>query len=182
MLQPYENENLIFIDTEYSSLDPETGVLLSIGVVKLSGEEFYLELEHTADVSDWVQEHIIPMLTQEKVSAEEAAKQIRDFIGDSLPFAVAFVDNYDVILLTKLLGAGELPFRWATIDFASILFAIGVNPVKFLPGEKGAASFYRKLGIKYGKYRKHHALDDAKLLRDVWLKITEQTADSDQPK
>lgn len=63
-----------------------------------------------------------------------------------MPFAIGFVDNYDVIYLTKLLGAGKLPFRWTTIDFASILFAIGVNPVKFMTDQSGAKAFYRKLG------------------------------------
>jgi DNA polymerase III epsilon subunit-like protein len=60
-----------------------------------------------------------------------------------------------------------------TIDFASILFAIGVNPVKFLADQSGAKAFYKKLGIDLKKYRQHHALDDAKLLRDVWLKLVE---------
>jgi DNA polymerase III epsilon subunit-like protein len=88
-----------------------------------------------------------------------------------MPFAVGFVDNYDVIYLTKIYGAGNLPFRWMTIDFASILFALGVNPVKYQLDSSGAKSFYRKLGIDMKKYRHHHALDDAKLLRDVWLKL-----------
>ena len=171
MLEPYEKENLVFIDTEFTDLDPYKGEILSIGIVKLNGDELYIELERTGDATDWVKKHIISTLKQPKFSIEDAAAQVREFLGETMPFAVGFVDNYDVIYLTKIFGAGKLPFRWVTVDFASILFAIGVNPVKFLANEKGAVSFYKKLGIDLKKYRQHHALDDAKLLRDVWLKL-----------
>lgn len=171
MLEPFEKKNIIFIDTEFTDLDPYKGELLSIGIVKLNGEELYLELEHSGESSEWVVEHILPTLTEVKISREEADTKVREFLGDSMPFAVGFVDNYDVIYLTKIFGAGKLPFRWMTIDFASILFAIGVNPVKYQLDSSGAKSFYRKLGIDMKQYRRHHALDDAKLLRDVWMKI-----------
>jgi DNA polymerase III epsilon subunit-like protein len=172
MLEPFETKNLIFIDTEFTDLDPYKGELLSVGIIKLNGDELYIELEYDGESSEWVVEHIIPTLIQTKVSREDAVILIREFLGDSLPFAVGFVDNYDVIYLTKLFGAGNLPFRWITIDFASILFAIGVNPVKFQLDSSGAKSFYRKLGIDMKQYRQHHALDDAKLVRDVWIKLT----------
>lgn len=171
MLETYEKKNIIFIDTEFSDLDPYKGEILSVGIVKLSGEELYLELEFTGESSEWVTEHILPTLKEPKVSREDADARIREFLGDSLPFAVGFVDNYDVIYLTKIFGHGKLPFKWVTIDFASILFAIGVNPVKFQLDSSGARSFYKKLGIQMKNYRQHHALDDAKLLRDVWMKV-----------
>jgi DNA polymerase III epsilon subunit-like protein len=170
--EPYEPNNLVFIDTEFTDLDPYTGEVLSIGMVKLSGEEFYIELEQPAESSAWVKKHILPTLKEPKFTKEEATVQVREFLGESQPFAVAFVDNYDAIYLTKLFGAGNLPFRWITIDFATILFAHGINPVKMLADEKGAISFYKTLGIELKNYRQHHALDDARLLRDVWLKVT----------
>ncbi len=173
MFKPFEKENLIFIDTEFTDLDPYKGELLSIGIIKLSGEELYLELVAERPSTEWVEKHIIPTLKDPKFSREDATVQIREFLGETMPFAVAFVDNYDIIYLTKLFGAGKLPFRWVSIDFASILFALGVNPVKFLADQSGARAFYKKLGIDFKKYRQHHALDDAKLLRDVWLKISE---------
>lgn len=170
--EPYESKNLVFIDTEFTDLDPYKGELLSIGMVKFNGDELYLELRCNAERSDWVTENISPMLDGPKFKREDAAAQIQEFLGESNPFAIGFVDNYDVIYLTKIFGAGNLPFRWTTIDFASILFAMGVNPVKFLGDESGSRAFYKKLGINYNDYQKHHALDDAKLLRDVWLILT----------
>lgn len=171
-LNPYEAKNLIFIDTEFSDLDPYKGEILSIGIVKLSGEELYLELAYDGECSDWVTRNILPTLKEPKFTKEDADVEVREFLGSKLPFAVAFVDNYDVIYLTKIFGEGKLPFRWTTIDFASILFANGINPVKFLDDKSGSRAFYKKLGIDYKKYRKHHALDDALLLRDVWRKLT----------
>ena len=173
MLKPFETENLIFIDTEFSDLDPYKGEILSIGIVKLNGEELYLELEHDGESSEWVTKHLLKDLKETKLSKKLAVEKIEQFLGGTNPFAIAFVDNYDVIYLTKVFGHGNLPFRWMTVDFTSILFAIGVNPVKFQTDERGAISYYKKLGIDLKKYRKHHALDDAKLLRDVWVKIVD---------
>lgn len=170
-LQPYDNKNLIFIDTEFSDLDPYKGEILSIGIVKLNGEELYIELESDGHYSDWVKRNILKMLDGPKFSREQAEQQVREFLGDTQPFAVAFVDNYDVIYLTKLFGAGKLPFKWMTVDFASVLFAMGVNPVKFQQDSDGAKTFYKKLGIDTKKYKHHHALDDAKILREAWMKI-----------
>lgn len=172
LITPYEPRNLIFIDTEFTSLNPVTGEILSLGIVKLSGEELYLELACSAAPDAWVTKNIIPMLKDKKVSVEEAKKQIQKFIGKIAPFAIAYVDNYDSLYFVKLFGAGKLPFKWLTIDFSSILFANGISPMRALATESDAKKFYRSLGVDASKYRQHHALDDAKLLRDVWLKVT----------
>jgi len=185
-LQPYEPNDIVFIDTEFTDLDPYKGEILSIGIVKLGGEELYIELEQPAMSSEWVKSNILPMLTQTKVSVEDAVQQIREFlITDNtkpLPYAVAFVDNYDVIYLTKLFGVGGLPFNWMTVDFASVLFSQGVDPASVLKdnksGGKKEKGFYRSLGIDLGSYHNHHALDDAKLLREAWLKITNKSEGS----
>jgi len=77
---PFSN-NVIFYDTEFSHLDPHTGEILSIGMVKISGEELYLELEYTGPVGDWVKENIIPTLKGPYVTREEARQKIREFVG-----------------------------------------------------------------------------------------------------
>ena len=100
---------------------------------------------------------------------------MRKFLGRTNPFAIAYVDNYDALYSVKLFGEGsKTPFKWMTIDFASILFANGINPTKFLASESGAKTFYKSIGIVIEKYQQHHALHDARLLRDVWVKITSQ--------
>ena len=172
-MKPFEQRNLIFIDTEFTDLDPYKGEILSIGIVKLNGEELYIELEHKGETSAWVKRNILKMLDGPKFNREQAVQQVQEFLGDSQPFAVAFVDNYDVIYMTKLFGAGKLPFKWMTVDFASILFGMGINPVKFQQDSDSAKTFYKELGIDTKKFKHHHALDDARLLREVWQKVTE---------
>lgn len=171
-LHPYEPKNLIFIDTEFSSLDPATGEILSVGIVKLTGESLYLELEFEGQVDAWVAQNIMPTLTGVKVSHVEAKKQIKQFIGSKKPFAVAYVDNYDNLYFIKLFGVGKLPFNWLTIDFSSILFANGINPGKSLATGSDVKKLYEGLGIDLGAYLAHYALDDARLLRNAWLAIS----------
>ncbi len=173
-LKPYEPDNLIFIDTEFTSLEPATGQILSLAMIKLTGEELYLELEYDGVVDPWVKRHILPTLTNPKVTVHEACRQIRDFLGPKMPFAVAYVDNYDSLYFVKMFGAGKLPFKWMTIDFSSILFANGINPTKLLATESGAKTFYKSLGIDVTKYQQHYALDDARMIRDVWLAIVKK--------
>ena len=159
-MRPF-SENIIFLDTEFSSLNPYEGEILSIGMVKLNGEELYLELEYDGPVSDWVKEHIVPTLTAKKVSRKEARKRIKEFVGSAHPYAVSFVNQYDTIYLYKLFQGDEHPFFWLPIDFAAILFGVGLDPDSTV------------IEAPAGKYREHHALDDAKFLRENYLKFFE---------
>ncbi len=100
------SDNIVFVDTEFTSLDPYKGELLSVGLVKLNGEELYVELEWDGAVDKWVQEHVVPFLTEEKIGREEAAKRIKKFVGDGEPFMVAYVNQFDALYLYKLCGTG----------------------------------------------------------------------------
>lgn len=164
-------EDIVFIDTEFTSLDPAIGELLSVGIVKQDGSTLYLELETTAPIDPWVERHVMPQLKQQKISASDAKQQIRAFIGRKMPYAMAYVDNYDNLYLVKLFGVGKLPFKWMTLDFSTVLFMHGVDPAKLLANGSDVKVFYESLGIDFKIYRQHHALDDALLLRDVWQKL-----------
>lgn len=170
--KPYSN-NIVFFDTEFSSNDPYTGEILSIGMVKMSGEELYLELEYDGPVSDWVKENLLHTLTQEKVKREKAVELIKKFLGSDKPYLVTFVNDFDIVYLHKLLETKvfvNLPFHWLPIDFASILFGLGIEPESYIVDRKG--KLIENLGIDPKKYNLHNALDDAKLLREVYLKMT----------
>ncbi len=173
-MKPF-SDNLIFFDTEFSSLDPYQGEILSIGMVKISGEELYLELEHAGEVSDWVRDNLLSTLKEEKVSRAEAVEKIRAFAGESNPFLISFVNQFDAAYFYKLLGINNrdrnkhLPYHWIILDFASVLFALGRDPESFQTGHK--SSLAQELGIDVRQYRAHHALDDARFLRDIYLKL-----------
>jgi DNA polymerase III epsilon subunit-like protein len=165
MRRPF-SDNVIFYDTEFSNLDPYTGEILSIGMVKISGEELYLELEHTGPVGDWVKEHIIPTLKGPRVSREDARQRIKEFVGDGKPYAVSYVNPYDTLYFYKLFGfpTGDQPCYWLPVDLSSIIFGDGKDPEDLF-------AFAAELGIDTKQYTQHHALYDARLLRDVYMKF-----------
>lgn len=170
-MKPY-SDNIIFMDTEFSSLDPYKGEILSIGLVKLNGEELYLELEYDGEVSDFVKDNVLPYLKDKKVSRTEARKKIREFVGKKKPYLVSYVNQFDAIYWYKLFGVDKHPVYWLPIDFASILFGLGIDPESY--NYKDKKNFYKKIGVDASKYKEHHALDDARLLREVYLKFYKQ--------
>lgn len=159
------SKNIIFVDTEFSTLDPYKGEILSIGIVKLNGKSLYLELEFDGQVSPWVKEHIIPTLKGKKVSRKKAIQMISNFVGKKKPYAVGFIPEHDTLYFYKLFGIDKHPFYWFPIDFASILFSQGISPENYFK-----KNFLKKLGIDTAKYKHtHNALDDANLLKEVFL-------------
>jgi hypothetical protein len=96
LFKPF-SDNIIFLDTEFSSLNPYRGAILSIGLVKLDGEELYLELEYNGEVDEWVKNNIIPTLKGPKISREEARRRMKEFVGDRKPYMVGYVNQFDTI-------------------------------------------------------------------------------------
>ncbi len=170
MIKPY-TKNVIFFDTEFSSLDLRKGEILSLAFVKLSGEELYLELEFSGEIDEWPKSNILPNLTKAKVSKEQAVKQIEQFIGNDKPYVVAYVNQFDMAYFYKLFGLDNFNdrFNWIPIDYASILFSLGINPDVLVDRKK---DFFDKIQIDLLKYTQHNALDDARLLREVYLKFS----------
>ncbi len=164
-------ENVIFLDTEFSCVDPYKGEILSIGLVKIEGEEFYLELEHNGYVEPWVAKNIIPTLKGKKVSREDAVEKIRKFVGGEKPYVVSYVNQFDDVYMHKLFKSTSikgLPFYWLPVDFASILFGMALDPYSLMDED-----FLKKIGVYTFKFKHtHNALGDAKLLREVYLKMT----------
>lgn len=154
-------------------MDPYKGEILSIGLVKLTGEELYLELEYDGTVSPWVKKNIIPTLKSNKVSRERACEKISKFVGKGKPYAIAYVNQFDDVYLNKLFKSTtrkDLPFYWLPIDFASILFGMGFDPYS-LSDKK----FLKRIGVDTKMFKHtHNALDDAKLLREVYLKMVDE--------
>jgi DNA polymerase III epsilon subunit-like protein len=170
MIKPY-TKNIIFFDTEFSSLDLRKGEILSLAFIKLNGEELYLELEFSGVVDEWPKKNILPNLTKDKVSKEQAIKLIEQFIGNDKPYVVAYVNQFDMAYFYNLFDLDNFndKFSWIPIDYASIFFSLGINPDVLVDRKK---SFFDKLQIDLSKYTQHNALDDAKLLREIYLKFS----------
>ena len=172
-LQPF-SEDVVFFDAEFTGHDLEKDQLISVGMVSCDGKrELYFELEYdTKQSNQWVKENVEPYLTQSKISPKEARKKIREFCGNSEPHLVATVNQYDMVFWHKFFKGEEEPIHPIPIDFASMLFAIGLNPAREIDGEK--ANFYAQFGIHLDDYHVHNALDDAKLMRDLYIKLSKE--------
>lgn len=171
-----DSVNVVFYDSEFTTLDPYKGELLSVGMVRPNGEELYVEIEPSGEMSAWVKKHVKPLLQGEYVSREEAKKRISEFLGSEQPRLVCFVSQYDILYLHKLFGVNDddqknLPYYWMPIDMASILFSLGIDPAYY---SNDNAEFFRAVGIDLGKYKQHNALDDAKLIRDVYIAMAKK--------
>ncbi len=160
-----EQREIIFFDTEFTHLNIMKGELLSIGMVKESGEELYLEFEYSGDnVHPWVEKKVLPYLNGEHVSVEEGRGQLKKFIGDEKPYIMSYVNQFDAMYWYRLFGdPKDHPAFWIPLDFASILFAQGYDPESMRE-----ESFFEKLNIDKSQYNQHNALDDAKLLSKVY--------------
>ena len=161
VVKPY-SDNVVFVDTEFSGLEFYLGELLSIGLVKLSGEELYLELEYSGPVNEFVQREVLPKLKGPKVPPSEAAARIKEFVGDGKPYMVSEGGHYDILYVYKLFGIAEQPFNWVPLDFMSMLFSHGIRP--------RSGEFAASVGIDRSSFRNDHALDDARFLREVYLR------------
>lgn len=164
------SENIVFFDTEFTTLDAKVGELMSIGLVKYTGEELYLELDYKSEPHPWVTEHVLPYLTGEKVSYEEARQRLRVFLGEGKPYLMAYVNQFDAIYWYRLFDSPQdHPAFWIPLDFASILFAHG-----FDPGSMGKDSFFKEIGVANDEYKQHNALQDALLLRQSYLRFIDR--------
>lgn len=167
MKKPF-SKNVIFFDAEFSGLDPQKNEIISFALIKETGEELYLEIRYEGECSDWVVRNVLPTLTNKKVSKSKACEEIHKFVGSAEPFLISYVSNLDSVLLHKLFGGiGKWPFFWMPIDFASVLFAEGIDPEVLKDKDK---KFFEEYKIK--ETYKHHALSDARLLRETYLKMT----------
>lgn len=146
--------NVTFLDTEFSSLNP-----------------YKIWSWNMTDRLVIRSKKILFLLLQagKKVSRGEAVKQITNFIGTTEPYAVSYVNQFDTLYAYKLFGTDKHPFFWLPINFASILFGMGIDPEFCYPLDKN--NFFGKIGVDASNYQIHNALDDAKLLREAYVKM-----------
>ncbi len=161
-------DNIIFIDTEFTDLDPKKGELLSVALIKPTGEELYFELEYSKEPHSWVIENVIPHLEGNPISVLDARKQIKQFIGEDKPHLVAYINQLDAVYWYDLFGSAQThPAHKHPIDFASILFGFGYATTDYSNLE-----FLEKIGIDINdKGIGHHALDDCRFLRKIYYQF-----------
>lgn len=144
-----------FLDTEFME-DGKTIDLVSIGIVADDGREYYA-VNGDADLSNansWVKEHVLPHLYPMYARPRDVIKaEVADFIrkGDGKPEIWGYYADYDWVVFCQLFGKMvDLPDG----------FPMYCRDVKQLCDELGGP----RLPIQTNT--KHHALDDARWIRD----------------
>jgi hypothetical protein len=154
----------VWLDTEFLDKDSSTDAstqLISIGLVREDGKELYLENAGfvTSAADDWLKKNVLPKLGSHKnrLLVTEIADHIEVFLHDIHPEFWAFYATYDWFLFCKLYGGMmRLPKDWPRMcmDVRQVL-----NHLHIDADVLGAP---RQLEMT-----KHHALDDARWLRDL---------------
>lgn len=159
----------LWFDTEFIE-DPNYPIeLISIGIVREDGEEYYAEVALDAATAlrvfkhDWLRANVIPHLDAGiQKPKSQIAEEIRDFAnttGRDFPEWWGFCSGYDHVVLNQLYGTmvGHPP-RWPfyTNDIAQYAYHLGVNRRAFPQQHMGAHG------------AEHNALADARWTRDVW--------------
>lgn len=161
--------NIVFFDTEFSGNNLFVDEILSIGMVKMDGNELYLETDTKVLTSDWVKTNVNPYLNGKKSNKQETVKSISNFLGNSMPYLLSYRSLFDMAYLYKIFEFHNAPFQEFPLDFTSFLFSMGLDPKSYSGDNK--LEFCKSLGIDITNYKIHNALDDAKLLREIYLKI-----------
>ncbi len=103
----------VFFDTEFID-DGKTVDLVSIGLVRADGAEYYAEPAECdrAKACEWVQKNVIANLTGPVKPREQIAQEIAQFCGDDPEFW-AYYGAYDWLALCQLYGRMlDTPFGW----------------------------------------------------------------------
>ena len=104
----------IFFDTEFIE-NGKTIDLISIGLVKESGESLYLQSNeyNLSKASKWVKDNVIPNLLSDcNHTRKVIAEKVKEFCGERPEFWAYYAD-YDWVVLCQLFGTMmDLPDGW----------------------------------------------------------------------
>ena len=143
----------IWFDTEFIE-DGETIDLLSIGMVREDGAEYYAEpaeADHSR-ASDWVAANVIPHLSGQTKPRAQIAEEIIQFAGETPEFW-AYYASYDWVALCQMYGTMmDLPKGWP-------MFCRDLQQRR---SEMGVVELPAMSGVE------HNALEDARWTRQAY--------------
>lgn len=158
----------IALDTEFYE-DGRTIDLISIGLVKDDGAEYYAEVPNASLISGstvWLAENVKPHLGGPRKSLRQIAHEIVEF-ADLEPEFWAWYGSYDWVVLCQLYGARiDLPPTWPMFirDFRQTVWASKSKIPQLVPIGPG----------------EHNALVDAKWLMRAMKMHDEEVADKEK--
>lgn len=154
------------MDWEFTGLYTDWTEFVSLALVKENWDELYMEIEYKWNVVDWVKDNIVPHLKWKVITKEEAKKQILEFVWNEKPYLMSYVNQFDWMWICGLFWVWEVPFYWVPLDFATMLFQKWIIPELTTPEDLA-----KKYWITLENRKKHTALNDARLIRELYQKI-----------
>ena len=183
------SKDVIFMDGEFVELSATGTKFVSIALIKPDDSEYYAINADYSGVgcSEWVKENVLNPLYVQEVHGDSRntftalnfnqvygkpekriIREIKEFIGDKeKPYLVADVCQFDWMGICKLFGIYDIPFHYIPIDFASILWSKGIDP------DVDRIELAKEKEIDISKFKKHNALDDARVLKSLYELISE---------
>jgi len=143
----------VFFDTEFID-NGKTIELISIGLICENERTYYAESSEIdlTTTDKWIQQNVIPNLEGPKIPREHIAIDIQRIIGDRPEFW-SYYASYDWVVLCQLYGKMiNIPTNWP----------LYVKDLKLLAEFKGNPKLPKQ------KSSKHHALNDALWLKEVY--------------
>ncbi len=190
MLETFNFNNFIFLDTETGGLDPYKDNLLSVGLVSGDGEdtmEFYVKESDNivnGDEAKSVNNIDIELVKKIGVSPKEAISKIHSFIeicksknNDKNPIFVGHNIAFDLAFVRKLYslaGYNQPRFSHRTIDTHSLIyFQVLQNKLPASSASSGEA--FKLFEVHVDKTKRHTALGDAVATRELFFKLVLKT-------
>lgn len=153
ILKPDPAQTYVFIDSEFTDLTAPQ--LISVGAVATDSTAFYAELQgwDPQRASHFVREAVVPLLDGDAVPTELGAEALTNWLEERsrhMPTTIISDSGFDRWALAELFGREDLPpnTRWQRV------------PISYEALDETA----QRLGL-----RRHHALDDARALRQLLL-------------
>jgi len=151
--RPDATQTHVFIDSEFTNLTAPQ--LISFGAVATDSTAFYAEIEgwDPASASSFVNAQVLPLLDGDAVPAPVGAQALTEWLEERArraPVTVVSDSGFDRWAMAALFGHENLPVnvRWQRV------------PIAYEALDEAAQQL---------KLRRHHALDDARVLRHLVL-------------
>ncbi len=149
----------IFFDTEFVE-DGETIMPISIGLVKETGEELYLEYPFDrakAEGNDFVRQNVLPHIRGQSDLLVDIRRKLIEFAGPA-PLFWAWYASCDWVVMYQTFGILlELPASWPR-------FCMDLRQSY---EEKGAKHWWKPEKSE----KEHHALEDARWNRKLYARL-----------
>lgn len=148
----------LFLDTEFTTLDMPWPDLLSIGIATREGPTYYVELPYKAYQLSWFcKKHVVPLLDGNHIEPHVAVLELCKWIEEFEEPCIFVSDHPEIdhALVSRLLNNYNV---WPTNLCRDAITLPFKNIEHFQRYKTNKQKLYNS-----GKYRIHHALDDAKV-------------------